>query len=185
MKAHSECSESFYRKEIESDIQASPSTSADERNKMLALLRKFEDEYSEEPDVLAKDSDDLSRKLEAVNLGALSNLLKTVRTYFNIDEADPDVIWAMLSSSQRDSFLKIIRDPSSELAQELLSSAELQQERRKPWWESPLMESDIATTESSEFGVSPKMMSIPQSLIASGAVSDSNRFLVYNILALW
>lgn len=186
MKVHSDCSEIFYRKEIETDIKAAPSTSADERNKMLALLRKFEDEYAEEPDVLTEDGDDLARKLEAVDLGGFSNLEEIQRSRkTDSDQVEPDVIWSMLSPSQRDSFLKVIRDPSSEFAQQLVSSVELQQDCRKPWWESPMLESDDATVDDFEFGALPNMISIPQSLIAPGGVSESNHFLEYNILALW
>lgn len=41
----------------------------EERNKMLALLRKFEDENGEEQDELEEDQDDLAKKLEAIDLG--------------------------------------------------------------------------------------------------------------------
>ena len=104
----------------------------------------------------------------------------------DIDAADPDTILSILSPSQRDSFLKAVRDPSSELAQQLLSSVELQQKHRKPWWKSPLLGNDDDNSEASkEYGVLPKMMSISQSLTTPEMVSESSRFLVYNILALW
>lgn len=95
-------------------------------------------------------------------------------------------MWSMLSPSQRDSFLGVIQNPSSELAQQLLSSMELQKERRRPWWESfPQLKGDERSTDSEQFGVPPRMISIPQTLTSPKMVSESNRFLVYNILALW
>ncbi|KAF8485411.1 hypothetical protein JB92DRAFT_1565803 [Gautieria morchelliformis] len=167
-EAHSDCSETFYRKEIETDIKTAAPKSAEGRNRMLEMLRSFEDENAEESDVLTDDGDDLARKLKDINL----------------DEADPNVILSMLSPPQRESFLKIIRDPSNELAQQLLSSPELQQDRRRPWWESSMLEGDETPVDSDVFGVPPKMMSIPQALTAPKEASESNSHLMYNIVAL-
>ena len=185
-EAHSDCSEGFYRKEIETDIKSAPLKSAEERNKMLALLRKFEEGNAEGPDVFTQD-DDLTRQLEEINLGTsqLSKLGLHSLIISGTDEADPDVIWSMLSPSQRCSFSEVIRDPSNELAQQLLSSIELQEERRKPWWESSLLEGDESSADSKRLGVPPKMISIPRTLTSPKTVSRSNCFLLYNILTLW
>lgn len=69
MKAHSDCSETFYRREIETDIKSAPLKSAAERDKMLALLRKFEEDCAEESDLVTQVDDDLARKLKEIDLG--------------------------------------------------------------------------------------------------------------------
>ncbi|KAF8591738.1 hypothetical protein K439DRAFT_1326217, partial [Ramaria rubella] len=165
---HSECSETFYRKEIEMDIKTTPAKSSEERKKMMELLRKFEEESAQGPDILAEDNNDLAEKLETMNL----------------DDAQPEEIWSLLSPDQRDSFLRVMRDPSSDLARQLLSSAELQHGRRKPWWESPRLDTEEITEEYEEFGPPPPMISIPQNLISNEAITRLNQPLVYNILAL-
>ena len=78
MQSHSKCSETFYKKEVESDIQ-SDSRSSEERLKMLELLKKFETENSgmdlegEGDDDDDDDDDDLVRRFEDVDLSELAD----------------------------------------------------------------------------------------------------------------
>jgi len=81
-QAHSQCSESFYKKEIEAGIHLESSTSAVKRAQMLEMLKKFEEESAiiddegsgDEQD----DSSDLANRLSSMDLGewALFNLLR-------------------------------------------------------------------------------------------------------------
>jgi hypothetical protein len=77
-KAHTQCSEGFYKKEIESDIHSGPSKTAQERQQMMELLKKFEEEASsqtfipdgeEDDEEDEDDSSDLARRFESVDLG--------------------------------------------------------------------------------------------------------------------
>jgi len=74
-KAHNQCSEGFYKKEIESNIHGEPSRSAQERQRMMELLRKFEAESMDQPSLSDDDDDDggepsdLADRFEAVDLG--------------------------------------------------------------------------------------------------------------------
>ena len=70
-KAHSECSEGFYKMQIESDIRAEPSKTAAERIKMLELLKRFEEDSLEDP--LDDDQmSELANKFHDVDLGQFS-----------------------------------------------------------------------------------------------------------------
>jgi hypothetical protein len=71
-KAHTQCSETFYKKEIETEIQAEPSKNAQERQRMMDLLKKFEEESVADQTFLEdedEDPSDLVRRFGAVDLG--------------------------------------------------------------------------------------------------------------------
>lgn len=94
----------------------------------------------------------------------------------------------MLTPAQRDKFLKALNDPSSELAQQLLASEELEKQIEEPWWERPGTP-DSATGEhtaapKARYGAKPQMMDIPsQALNASTGAAASGPSLLYNIYA--
>ncbi|KAF8717518.1 hypothetical protein AX14_012166 [Amanita brunnescens Koide BX004] len=160
-QAHSQCSESFYKKVLETDIRSAPSKSTEEKRKMMELLKKFEEESindasDEDDDVLGAD---LAKRLQGVDL----------------ETANPDELWSVLNAEERSKFMETLRDPNSELTQQLLSSEELERNRRKPWWE----ESDIEDKE----GISrwPQAMMVPVSMVRPVPTSPS---LVYNVCAI-
>jgi hypothetical protein len=72
-KSHAQCSEAFYRKEIESDINTQPSQSNAERLKMMQVLKQFEEGNQEsEIDFFqaeVEDDTDLAGRLQNVDLG--------------------------------------------------------------------------------------------------------------------
>ncbi|KAF8519356.1 hypothetical protein BU17DRAFT_47847, partial [Hysterangium stoloniferum] len=160
--AHAECSESFYRKEIETDIKVAPDKSSEERRNMMHLLKRFEEEAASGPDNLdgEEETDDLAQKLE--------------------DSADTEALWSVLSPAQRETFLKAMRDPSSEFTQELLASDALHKGFRKPWWESPSLGMNQESADASAYGRMPRMMTVQLSITSS----TSRQSLLYNIVAL-
>jgi hypothetical protein len=50
------------------------------------------------------------------------------------DVVSTEELWALLSEEQREKFMKALQAPTSELAQQLLASEELDQDLREPWW---------------------------------------------------
>ena len=77
-QSHTECSEAFYRKELETDIRTTPSKTGEERRKMLELLKNFEESArDDELDILgnggedADEGDTLESRLGALDLGIL------------------------------------------------------------------------------------------------------------------
>ncbi|PCH44112.1 hypothetical protein WOLCODRAFT_164926 [Wolfiporia cocos MD-104 SS10] len=126
-ESHSNCSETFYQKELESDVRSAPSASEEEKRKMMELLKQFEQE-SMDDDLLIPDADEEDTGDElAYRLGGM-----------DLDSASYDDIWAALTPAERDKFMRALQDPNSELAQQLLASEELEKERTEPWWEMPM-----------------------------------------------
>lgn len=75
-KAHNQCSESFYKQEVESDIQYGPSKSADERRKTLDILKRFEEDTANDISFHEGDSDDegsgIAQRFAGLDLGIIS-----------------------------------------------------------------------------------------------------------------
>ncbi|KII87478.1 hypothetical protein PLICRDRAFT_664480 [Plicaturopsis crispa FD-325 SS-3] len=168
-EAHAQCSETFYRKEVESDIHSEPSKTTEERLKMMEMLKRFEQDSAEDDiDALADNDDetDLSRRLANVDLSAASS----------------DYLWSLLTPDERDKFTRAFDDPSSELAQQLLTSEELERERYEPWWEAPSLnvEENEALHPGSfkRYGASPQLMTVPSNMRKPLPLGSS---LIYNI----
>ncbi|KAJ3768433.1 hypothetical protein FB446DRAFT_650441 [Lentinula raphanica] len=131
--AHADCSESFYKKQIETDarsgLEANP-TQTQERLKMMEILRRFEEDNDNDSlghfgeddgeENGEEDEDDLAKRLAGIDIAS----------------ASPNLLWSLLSDSERAQFIKAVQDPSSGLSQELLLSDELRSEvTYRPWWE--------------------------------------------------
>ncbi|KAJ7621522.1 hypothetical protein DFH06DRAFT_772174 [Mycena polygramma] len=155
-EAHAQCSETFYKKEVESDIRAEPSKTAEERQRMLGLLKRFEEESAqgEFEDGDEDEESDLARRLQSVDLESTS----------------PDHLWTLLTPEEREKFLKVMEDPSSDLALQLLASEELEDEKLEPWW---------CVESTKRHGVPPDPIVVPSSL------TSPNRTLIYNICAVY
>ncbi|KAH9852166.1 hypothetical protein C2E23DRAFT_868976 [Lenzites betulinus] len=177
---HGDCSESFYRKEVELDVKTAPSASVEEKRRMMDLLKRFEEDALDDSPLLEdsdndEDADGLSQRLKNVDL----------------DSASYEELWEALTPAQREKFLHALNDPSSELAQQLLSSAELEREQVEPWWETPAqphsddlpLPSDPTTNR--RHGAKPSIMFVPAPLVKqSSANALSGPLLLYNICAL-
>ncbi|KAL0955287.1 hypothetical protein HGRIS_004177 [Hohenbuehelia grisea] len=162
-------------KELETGIRSEPSRSAEERLKMMELLKKFEEDSAEnELDDLNdgsdhEDEDDLARKLENIDL----------------DLASTDELWSILSPEQQKRFAKAMQDPSSELAQQLLASEALEKELLRPWWEyTPRDDSDDpdgvgSLSRTNEY--LPKPVAVPASMVTTTA---DGPLLLYNLVAM-
>lgn len=85
-KAHTQCSETFYKKEIESEIHAEPSKNAQERQRMMDLLKKFEEESVVDQTLLEdEDPSDLVRRFGAVDLGMCFLTLGSFTLIYTLD----------------------------------------------------------------------------------------------------
>ncbi|KAL1762797.1 hypothetical protein FB107DRAFT_285227 [Schizophyllum commune] len=181
--AHNQCSEGFYKKQVESDIHGQPSASAEERRRMMEVLKRFEEEAAsggldegldeDEDDDEEDEGGELAARLEGVDL----------------DSVPPDELWEMLTPEQRAKFLEAVNNPESELARSLLASEQVA--IRPPWWEvgAPNGVGDAATndseaTTSSEGGLygRPSPMRIPTRIIKPLPVGQVS--LVYNFVAI-
>lgn len=76
MQAHSQCSETFYRKEIQTSIDTKSSKTHEERERMLELLKRLEEQTQEEDsssllrdqDESDSDTNDLVSRFADVNI---------------------------------------------------------------------------------------------------------------------
>jgi hypothetical protein len=87
----------------------------------------------------------------------------------------------MLTPEERSKFTKLFNDPTSELAQQLLSSEQLENEIQEPWWE-VLVPQSRGQPVPRRFGARPNMMKIPLSMVRP---ITSGHPLVYNMCAIW
>lgn len=101
-----------------------------------------------------------------------------------------DALWSMLTPEERSKFMKLFNDPTSELAQQLLSSERLETEIQEPWWETSIAgegEDDTFPQSRGQLvprrsGARPNMMKIPLSMVKP---IPSGHPLVYNMCAIW
>jgi hypothetical protein len=112
------------------------------------------------------------------------------------EQVNPDELWSALNPAERARFEKALRDPSSDLAQQLLSSTELEEDRLAPWWEAPqFVESvsvgarEIAPAQvkgggsSQRYGAPPEMLTVPAELLSSPL--PTRLLLLYNLVFIW
>ncbi|KAJ3992141.1 hypothetical protein F5050DRAFT_1801854 [Lentinula boryana] len=182
--AHANCSESFYKKQIESDVRSdSMSKSAEERLKMMEILKRFEEDNLEQAvgddkEDEDEDEDDLEKRFAGIDIASTS----------------PNTLWSLLSQSERDEFVRSLQDPSSNLSQELLLSEELQRELvLRPWWESasegipvhgdPLIRDAGQSGSGIFYGNThlPELIDIPSTMVKP---LPSGPPLIYNLCAI-
>jgi hypothetical protein len=81
--------------------------------------------------------------------------------------------------------MKALEDPTSELAQLLLASEELENHRCEPWWEAPVTV-DPGTDAKSDLrrrhGPRPDALRVPSILVKPWPNGPT---LIYNICAIW
>lgn len=95
------------------------------------------------------------------------------------------MLWLRLTPEERRKFLKVIDNPESELAKQLLASEQLEKEIREPWWDSPAPPEEHGQVDHKtghKFGTKPGSMSIPKSLVKDTLAGPS---LVFNMAAIW
>lgn len=168
-EAHSQCSEAFYRKEIQTGIKTKSSKTHEEREKMLELLKRLEEQTQQEDNSLLCDQDESDSD---------SNDLVSRFAGVDIPSASYDELLRHMTKEEIDRFFNALRDPTSQLAQQLLSSEELQSVRREPWWEDSLEESPSGSVR---YGSQPALMEVPCNLVKRQASSPS---LIYNVCAV-
>ncbi|KAI0256566.1 hypothetical protein BJV78DRAFT_289878 [Lactifluus subvellereus] len=173
-EAHSQCSEPFYRDQLASDIHAEPLASATERQAMMNLLKRFEEDNLDNPFANPEtddddDRDDLEQRLAGIDL----------------ESASADRIWAALTPEERARFTRAVQDPASELAQTLLTSPDLVDDIPAPWW---LPSSITPPVNAPAFRPAqpPDVMAIPEALLAAPTPPPPAQAfpLAYNLVAI-
>ncbi|ESK97752.1 zinc finger hit domain-containing protein 2-like [Moniliophthora roreri MCA 2997] len=170
--AHSGCSESFYKKELENGIKTQTSRNAEERLKMMAILKRFEEGSLEnEAQLFAsddEDDDDLAARFKGID----------------VENTDAETLWSRLSEEEKSKFMQAINNPSSELTKRLLSESEfLSISYPKPWWEAPDVndDADEGVGDVKGYGQQPGPLQLPVSMVKA---SPTGPPLIYNLCAI-
>ncbi|KAH7104412.1 hypothetical protein BKA62DRAFT_694582 [Auriculariales sp. MPI-PUGE-AT-0066] len=159
-QTHDQCSEGFYKREVETEIRSNPTKSAKERTDMMHLLQRFEETSAQEDDdAFVEEDDDLTSRLDALDLG----------------NAEFDTIWSALNEDERARFTSLTRASDGIGVQQLLVDSG---EAPSPWWiePEPLGENEAVPS-------APGPLSIDSELVerASNAAGTT---LLFNVLAL-
>ncbi|KAI6155916.1 hypothetical protein BKA82DRAFT_998900 [Pisolithus tinctorius] len=171
-ETHAQCSETFYRKEIASSISSDYSKTSQEHEKILGILKRLDDEGLQDHDEFSHCSDDED------DAESLEKRLAGLK----IESASADELLDRLTKEERDTFFKLLRDPASERAKNLLASVELDRELQAPWWDSPQLPNDDLDTAATRYGHQPPLMEVPPGLRRWNPESPS---LLYNICAVF
>ncbi|KAF8739106.1 neurogenesis, partial [Rhizoctonia solani] len=115
-EAHSACTETFYKAALVEEIKSEPARPTEEKQQMLELLKRFEEESIEEEG--SDEEDDLALRLEGVDL----------------DKVDHETLWGLLSEEEKQKFTKMLMNPTSEDSQDLLNASRLLENSEDPWW---------------------------------------------------
>jgi hypothetical protein len=111
----------------------------------------------------------------------------------SVDSAPYEEIWQMLSEDEKKRFMHALRDPGSELTQQLLASDEMEQSMIEPWW---MSSKDLVSAHPNHhltnassgsrprFGQRPDRADIPNELCEKATVATALR-LVYNMASIW
>ncbi|KAI6119256.1 hypothetical protein EV401DRAFT_1861758 [Pisolithus croceorrhizus] len=171
-ETHAQCSETFYRKEITSGGGLDSSKTTEEREKILGILKRLDDEGLQDHDEFSRvgDEDDDDEGLEKRLAG------------LDIDSASADELLERLTEEERNTFFKLLRDPASEPAQKLLASTDLDRELQAPWWDSPQLPSDGSDAAATTYGLRPSLMEVPPGLRRWNPESPS---LLYNVCSVF
>jgi hypothetical protein len=85
----------------------------------------------------------------------------------------------VLTPGERKNFLHALDNPNGDLAQRLLASEELEQQRLEPWWEAPPLGDEEPNAK--RYGTEPLLMTVPPSMIKP---VNQGLSLMYNLCAI-
>ncbi|KAI0741363.1 hypothetical protein C8Q80DRAFT_1194033 [Daedaleopsis nitida] len=175
---HGDCSETFYRKEVELDVKSAPSSSVEEKRRIMDILKRFEEDALDESPLLV--GSDNSDNEEGDNADDLHERLQNI----DLDSASYDELWDALTPAERDRFLLALENPDSDLAKQILARAELNEEKFDPWW-TISSQSPSAETSTRQHITLPPVMFLPDHLVKQSSKATMNGpLMLYNISAL-
>ncbi|KAG8748592.1 hypothetical protein FRC12_013831 [Ceratobasidium sp. 428] len=150
-ESHSGCTETFYKTALAEQIQGEPTRSNQEKQQMLELLKRFEEEAAEDEDEEG-DINNIASRLQGVDL----------------DSADHNALWERLTEEEKHKFHEIMANPTSEELKRLLETSELVE---KPWWDS----------ETASEGKAPVIQHVPQNMLESTRFNPMLLYNVFHV----
>lgn len=177
----------FYRKEIEIGIKSGSKRAEGDRNNIIELLRRIEDQNAANEDGIfhpsdaENEEDSLVHRFSAIDICESSLHAPLQTNNGGLASASADDLLRLLTKKERDRFFVALKEPSSGLVQELLESAELGKIRQLPWWEAPSDAGQSPLSLRVPYGAKPDLMAVPTNLINQTSRGIS---LLYNICAV-
>ncbi|KAG8689079.1 hypothetical protein FRC09_012589 [Ceratobasidium sp. 395] len=132
-------------------IQGEPTRSNEEKQQMLELLKRFEEEAAENED-------------EEGNINDIASRLQGLP----LDSADHNALWEHLTEEEKQKFHEIMANPTSEELKRLLETSELVE---KPWWDS----------EALSEGKAPTVRPVPQNMLESTRFNPMLLYNVFHV----
>lgn len=97
-----------------------------------------------------------------------------------LDATSAADVWSKLTPAEQAGFLKIMDDPNSDKARQLLASEEVENVRREPWWDAPAVEPNSPLFH--RYGSKPEPLLVPVTMVMPVPHGPP---LHYNICAVW
>jgi hypothetical protein len=147
-----------------------------ERQEMMEILKRFEEGRPEdEVDIVSQLEGAEEEEEEKDDSNSLSSRL--AKFDISVTDAPPEVIWEVLTSEERKSFLETIKDPN---ATAVLSQQAQRDFSFDPWW------TDQTEQEERKQTKLPSIVEVPPSLIPQRVdMSHPKPPLIYNIVSIW
>ncbi len=169
---------------------------------MMSLLKRFEEEAAVDEDGLREEAlgkggseggeegkeDLLIERFSGIDIGERRRGVSSERFEMNIlDTLSSEEMWDMLTPAEKEEFLKALENPTSQVAQRLLASEQLELELEKPWWsddDTGQVRPELGTKEGDgeQAKLRPEAIRIPQSMVKP---VPHGHPLVYNLCAIW
>lgn len=151
---------------------------------MLELLKRLEEDNSEIDGLGSLEEDEgdaLAARLEGLDIRiALSSPLRS-RLMPLADSASANELIQCLTVEERNKFFSALRDPASDVAQNLLASTELDQTLQEPWWDIPDIPSDDQGAPAVRYGHKPSLLQVSKGVVKWDPEAAP---LLYNICAV-
>lgn len=141
---------------------------------MLELLKRFEEENQDDGILDDAEPSELATRLADIDLGEKCYAAQFTDSCRITETVSSEELWQQLTPSERTQFLHTLNNLDAEAAQSLLSSADLQEYSREPWWASN-------TSPERHRGDKPEMYDIPPGIVK---LSQSGLPLVYNLVGI-
>ncbi|KAI5477970.1 zinc finger, HIT-type protein [Pseudohyphozyma bogoriensis] len=177
-EAHNGCSESFDRKSLLEDIEGGEK-SAEEKKRMVEMLRRFEEESLRADE---EESEDEDGEEDDTERAALEEKLRGV----DLDALTPEQVLELLSPAQQAAFTATLNDPAK---MEALMRDEF--EGDAPWWEAEDEEAERSSEDEDEEDdlEEQRPQLVDEAVLPTLKIGDDgkvvvNSQLVYNVVAV-
>lgn len=163
-ESHRQCSESFYKQCIETEIASRPVATSSQLKTLETLKKNYQENLEEDNDELdSDDEEELSDRLKGVDLN------------------DTDQVWSLLTPEERRDFQKKVESG------EIYSLVPKDNELISLWWEVFFPKKKIVEVDEKSVQLHSKIPSlfVPESKFETSSCSKSIKYNLINILLVY